>query len=447
VKSKNQFGEQTKRHVRDCRGGFASLVDMALKIYSSLPNANAFKALIAAEYVGEKIEQVNVQLGSENKTPEFLKLNPAGKVPVLVTPQGAIFESNAIAKYVSKLRPVVELYPAKLNDQALVDQWVDFSQNEIRGYIQEWVSMRAGRTPYDKTREGAVKGKAMEGLKVLNNYLASRTYLVGQKVTIADIIVACNLLGGIQNVLTAGFLKPFPHVTRYFWTQVNQPEFKKVIGELTQATKEMPVADKPAAEAPKKEKKKEEPKPKKEAAPKPAADEEEEEAKPAPKPKNPLDLLPPSSMIMDDWKRLYSNTKAKDFREVAIKGFWEKYDPSGYSLWFCEYKYTDENKAAFMTMNKVSGFLQRMDFVRKYAFAKMAILEQKPGGPFHISGVWLFRGPEIPKQVLDESYDMELYDWKKVDISDNKQKERVNDLLEEPDLIDGKKVVEVKCFK
>lgn len=67
-----------------------------------------------------------------------------------------------------------------------------------------------------------------------------------------------------------------------------------------------------------------------------------------------------------------------------------------------------------MTMNKVSGFLQRMDFVRKYAFAKMAILEQKPGGPFHISGVWLFRGPEIPKQVLDESYDMELYDWKKV---------------------------------
>jgi hypothetical protein len=88
---------------------------------------------------------------------------------------------------------------------------------------------------------------------------------------------------------------------------------------VTQAAKEMPVAEKPAAEAPKKEKKKEEPKPKKEAAPKPAAD-EEEEAKPAPKPKNPLDLLPPSSMIMDDWKRLYSNTKAKDFREVAIKG-------------------------------------------------------------------------------------------------------------------------------
>jgi hypothetical protein len=40
---------------------------------------------------------------------------------------------------------------------------------------------------------------------------------------------------------------------------------------------------------------------------------------PKPKPENPLDLLPPSTMILDDWKRLYSNTKT-NFREVAIKG-------------------------------------------------------------------------------------------------------------------------------
>jgi elongation factor 1-gamma len=44
-----------------------------------------------------------------------------------------------------------------------------------------------------------------------------------------------------------------------------------------------------------------------------------EEEAPKPKPKNPLDLLPPSKMVLDDWKRLYSNTKT-NFREVAIKG-------------------------------------------------------------------------------------------------------------------------------
>uniref|UniRef100_A0A7N2L1V6 EF-1-gamma C-terminal domain-containing protein n=1 Tax=Quercus lobata TaxID=97700 RepID=A0A7N2L1V6_QUELO len=71
-------------------------------------------------------------------------------------------------------------------------------------------------------------------------------------------------------------------------------------------------------------------------------------------------------MILDDWKRLYSNTKT-NFREVAIKGFWDMYDPEGYSLWLCDYKYNDENTVSFVTLNKVGGFLQRMDLARKYA--------------------------------------------------------------------------------
>jgi Elongation factor 1 gamma, conserved domain len=50
----------------------------------------------------------------------------------------------------------------------------------------------------------------------------------------------------------------------------------------------------------------------------------EEEAKP--KGKNPLDLLPPSKMVLDSWKRLYSNTPASQFRNIAIKGLWEGAD-------------------------------------------------------------------------------------------------------------------------
>ncbi|CAA7047031.1 unnamed protein product [Microthlaspi erraticum] len=44
-------------------------------------------------------------------------------------------------------------------------------------------------------------------------------------------------------------------------------------------------------------------------------------------PKNPLDLLPPSPMVLDDWKRLYSNTTKSNLREVAVKGLWDMYDP------------------------------------------------------------------------------------------------------------------------
>lgn len=52
----------------------------ALKLYTYPNNKNAFKGLIAAQYVGAKVEIVPVEMGKTNKTPEFLKLNPFGKV-------------------------------------------------------------------------------------------------------------------------------------------------------------------------------------------------------------------------------------------------------------------------------------------------------------------------------------------------------------------------------
>ena len=38
---------------------------------------------------------------------------------------------------------------------------------------------------------------------------------------------------------------------------------------------------------------------------------------------------------------------------MAVGGFWEMYDPEGYSLWFADYKYNEENTVSFVTMNKV----------------------------------------------------------------------------------------------
>ena len=74
------------------------------------------------------------------------------------------------------------------------------------------------------------------------------------------------------------------------------------------------------------------------------------------------------------------------------------YDPEGYSLWFCDYKYNDENTVSFVTLNKVGGFLQRMDLARKYAFGKMLVIGSQ--APFKVKGLWLFRGQEIPQFVI-----------------------------------------------
>ncbi|GLT72797.1 hypothetical protein SLA2020_447010 [Shorea laevis] len=304
-----------------------------------------------------------------------------------------------------------------------------------------------GRAVYLPPAEEAAISALKRALGALNTHLASNTYLVGHSVTLADIILTCNLYMGFSHLFTKSFTSEFPHVERYFWTLVNQPNFKKFLGEVKQCESVPPVLSAKKPSQPKesaKPKHKDEPKKeaKKEEPAKPEAAEEEEA--PKPKPKNSLDLLPPSTMILDEWKRLYSNTKT-NFREVAIKGFWDMYDPEGYSLWFCDYKYNDENTVSFVTLNKVGGFLQRMDLARKYAFGKMLVIGSDP--PFKVQGLWLFRGQEVPQFVIDECYDMELYDWKKVDIADEDQKERVNQMIEDHEPFEGEPLLDAKCFK
>ncbi|XP_021729521.1 elongation factor 1-gamma 2-like [Chenopodium quinoa] len=415
---------------------------MALVLHTFLPNKNSFKALIAAEYSGVKVDvNKDFEMSVTNKSSEFLKWNPIGKVPVLETPDGPVFESNAIARYVTKLKADNPLFGSSLIENAHIEQWIDFASFEIDAHISRWLYPRLGFSVYLPPAEEFAIAALKRALEALSKHLASNTFLVGDSVTLADIIMTCNLFNGFSRIMTKSFTSEFPHVERYVWTMVNQPNFKKVLGEVKQAESVPPVAKKPAHAQPAKPKTKEEPK--KEAPKKVEAPAEEEEA-PKPKAKNPLDLLSPSKMVLDEWKRLYSNTKS-NFREVAIKGFWDMYDPEGYSLWFCDYKYNDENTVCFVTMNKVSGFLQRMDLARKYAFGKMLLIGSEP--PYKIRGLWLFRGPEIPQFVLDECYDMELYEWTKVDISDEAQKERVSQMIEDYEPFEGEALLDAKCFK
>jgi elongation factor 1-gamma len=70
---------------------------MSYKVYCNQDSPRLFKILVTAKYAGVNIDVPPFKLGEDNKTAEFLKKNPVGKVPVLETPEGPIFESNAIA--------------------------------------------------------------------------------------------------------------------------------------------------------------------------------------------------------------------------------------------------------------------------------------------------------------------------------------------------------------
>ncbi|MRA94325.1 hypothetical protein GH868_30915, partial [Bacillus thuringiensis] len=71
-----------------------------------------------------------------------------------------------------------------------------------------------------------------QALRVLNDFLLTRTYLVGERISLADICLCCNLLALYQIVLDPEFRQPYSNVNRWFTTLVNQPQFKAVIGDV-----------------------------------------------------------------------------------------------------------------------------------------------------------------------------------------------------------------------
>merc|ERR1712142_358959 len=258
-----------------------------------------------------------------------------------------------------------------------------------------------------------------KALGVLNQHLLTKTYLVGERITLADVSVCCTLLHLYQYVLEPSFRGSFINANRWFTTMVNQPQVKAVIGEFKLCEKMAQFDAKKFAEIQGKvkdgDKKQEKPKkeqkapaPKKEAPKKEAA--EEAAPPPAPKPKDPLDAMPAGNWVMDDFKRFYSNND----EEKSVPYFWEKFDPEHYSIWFCEYKYAEELSQIFMSCNLIGGMFQRLDKLRKNAFASMCVFGENKAN--NISGVWVWRGQELAFPLCEDwQIDYESYDWRKMD--------------------------------
>jgi len=392
---------------------------MVLKVYSDKHNSNLYKIFIAAKYNGVNIETPEFNAETDLKTLE--KKNLAGKLPFLETEEGGIFGANAIARYVAKLGKS-KLYGSNPFDAATVEQWIDYAANDIELPGNVWVFPILGIVPNNANATQRAKGDIRKVMENLNKHLLSRTFLVGQRITLADVVVAMSLYRLYQLVLDVAFRKQFQNVNRWYTTVVNQPEVKAVVGNVVLCEK-MQVAkeEKPAVKEEKKEQpKKEQPKkeqPKKDDDEEPEEDLEKEEKKKGP---NPLDLLPPSKLIMDEWKRTYSNN---DTRSVAIPWFWENYDKEGYCIYFGDYKYNNELEKIFMTSNLLGGFVQRLDKLRKYGFGSLLILGQEPS--LEITVCFLFRGPGVPAEMT-ECDDYEHYNWTKADTDDAATREKIN---------------------
>eukprot|EP00731_Ephydatia_muelleri_P035644 Em0144g14a len=271
---------------------------MAGTLYTYPDNFRAYKALIAAQYSGARVKLVSeppeFELGKTNKTDEFLKKFPLGKVPAFETADGTpIVESNAIAYYVAneQLRGKTDL------DAALVQQYVNFADNEILPAACTWTFPTLGLLQFNQQATKQAQDTLKSLLGVLNNALATRTFLVGERVTLADISVVCDLLLPYKQVFDAEFRAPFGHMAQFDAEKYNElfpKEKKKEKTEEKEAKKPKETKKPKEAEKPKETKKPKEEEPK--------DVEEEDDAPKEPKFKDPYADLPNSKFVLDAFK-------------------------------------------------------------------------------------------------------------------------------------------------
>uniref|UniRef100_D8QGE6 Elongation factor 1-gamma n=1 Tax=Schizophyllum commune (strain H4-8 / FGSC 9210) TaxID=578458 RepID=D8QGE6_SCHCM len=415
-----------------------------LWVYPENQKGKAIRAVAA--YGGLELELPAYEHGKTNKEEAFLAKFPHGKVPTFETKDGfKLFESTPIARHLASLAPNSGLLGSSPEDAALVDQWTHFADSEIDAVQLIIFNMVKGLgIAYNKLVHTALLERVHRAYTTLNNYLATRTFLVGERITLADIWVAAITQFGTFFHFDNATRTKFPHLIRLVDTIVNQP---KLAGTFS-AT---PSLEKPLAfTPPAKEKKEKEPKaaqPKAEKKPKAKAAEDDDDDEPdvpvEKKEKNPLDDLPKSSFNLEDWKRAYSN---KDTRgaDGALEWFYQNFDKDGFSIWRVDFKYNNELTQTFMSSNQIGGFFARLEASRKYLFGSVGVLGESNNSV--ISGIFILRGQEV-EPVISAAPDWESYEYKKLDLANEADKAFFEGACAWDLEIDGKKWVDGKNFK
>jgi glutathione S-transferase len=182
------------------------------KIYGGAKNRGRRCLWLAAE-LGVEVDVVDLDLNtSQHKTPDFLKINPNGQVPVLDDDGLILFESLAINLYLAK-KYGGPLTAASLKEDALITQWSFWVAKEVEDLlITVLVNRMMLPEPERNPAAADVAERRLEKpLAVLEAALTGRDYLVGNRFTVADLNVSIVLsvvnrlkldIGRFKNVRT-----------------------------------------------------------------------------------------------------------------------------------------------------------------------------------------------------------------------------------------------------
>ena len=159
-----------------------------LTLYDFLPSGNGYKVRLLLSQLGIpfKLVEKNILKG-ETRSPEFLAINPDGRIPTLKFDDGrTLAQSNAITFYFAEGTPFL---PADKFERAQVLQWMFFEQYSHEPHIavaRFWIHELHKREEWaDRLKERWEKG--YQALDIMERHLRDRRFLVGNAYSIADI--------------------------------------------------------------------------------------------------------------------------------------------------------------------------------------------------------------------------------------------------------------------
>lgn len=157
-----------------------------MRIYGDSISGNCLKVRWVAEYLGRSFDWIEIDvLKGESRTPEFLALNPAGQVPLVILDDGRpLAQSNAIILHLAERS---DLIPTDAYDRARMLEWMFWEQYSHEPYVAvARFQVRYAGKPVSELEPRLVE-RGKDALQRLEDGLALSPFLVGEAVSLADV--------------------------------------------------------------------------------------------------------------------------------------------------------------------------------------------------------------------------------------------------------------------
>jgi glutathione S-transferase len=192
-----------------------------MKLYEFAPT-RSIRVRWTLQELGLDFEAISVNLTTgENATPEFLRVNPAGKLPVLVDGDFVLTESVAIVLYLADKHPAKRLAPVDLEERAELIRWMLFTVTELEQPLwriarHTMIYPEAERLPADIV---LASREFRQMAAVLEAHMRNRQFVVGESVTVGDFVLAYTLDWGNEEKL----LDDCPALVSYMKRMYDRP--------------------------------------------------------------------------------------------------------------------------------------------------------------------------------------------------------------------------------